>query len=114
MPTSPARSREPVAHRCGYRHKQKVGLIRPALRAGAYRHARHYVGWTAGDVDARLATHLQGAGSPLLRAAVRAGVDVQLVATYQGNRHLERGLKRWHNTGQFCPARRARRGGRAR
>ena len=77
----------------------------------AYRHARHYVGWTAGDVDARLATHLQGAG---LRAAVRAGVDVQLVATYQGSRHLERRLKRWHNTGQFCPACRARRGGRAR
>lgn len=91
-----------------------VGTVYVLHFEPAYRHARHYVGWTAGDVDARLATHLQGAGSPLLRAAVRAGVDVQLAATYRGSRHLERRLKRWHNTGQFCPTCRARRGGRAR
>jgi predicted GIY-YIG superfamily endonuclease len=80
----------------------------------AYCHARHYVGWTAGDVDARIATHLQGAGSPLIRAAVGAGVDVALVATYPGSRLLERRLKRWHNTGQFCPTCRARPDDRAR
>jgi predicted GIY-YIG superfamily endonuclease len=74
----------------------------------AYRHARHYLGWTAGDVDARLATHLRGDGSPLIRAAVAAGVDVQLAATYPGSRQLERRLKRWHKTSQFCPTCRAR------
>ena len=38
-----------------------------------YRHAAHYVGWTAGDVEVRVGTHLRGAGSPLVRAAVAAG-----------------------------------------
>jgi predicted GIY-YIG superfamily endonuclease len=79
-----------------------------------YRHAGHYIGWTAGDVDARIATHLQGAGSPLVRAAVSAGVTVELVAAYPGSRALERRLKRWHKTTQFCPTCGARRGGRAR
>ena len=79
----------------------------------AYRHARHYVGW-AQDADARLAEHLAGAGSPLVRAAVRAGVTVTLAARYDGSRRLERRLKRWHKTGQFCPICRSQRGGRAR
>jgi hypothetical protein len=57
----------------------------------AYRHARHYVGWAV-NVDAR----------------------VQLATTMPGSRFLERRLKRWHNTGQFCPVCRAARGGRAR
>ena len=79
-----------------------------------YRHAGHYIGWTAGDVDDRLATHLAGTGSPLIRAAIGAGVHVALAATYPGSRALERRLKRWHKTTQFCPTCRARRGGRAR
>jgi hypothetical protein len=28
----------------------------------AYRHAQHYVGWTAGEVCERIAVHLQGRG----------------------------------------------------
>jgi hypothetical protein len=55
----------------------------------AYRHASHHIGWTA-DVD------------------VHAG------ATVRGSRTLERRLKRWHKTTQFCPTRRTRRSGRAR
>jgi hypothetical protein len=50
----------------------------------AYTHARHYLGWTEGEVTERIAAHLQGRGSPLIRAAVAAGVEVQLAATYQG------------------------------
>ena len=84
-------------------HSGVVGTVYVLHLEPAYRHARHYVGWTAGDVDARVAMHLQGAGSPLLRAAVRAGVDVQLVATYPGSRHLERRLKRWHTPGSSAP-----------
>lgn len=75
----------------------------------AYRHAGHYVGWTAGVVEDRLATHLQGAGSPLIRAAVAVGVEVSIAATYPGTRALERRLKRWHKTRQFCPTCRAQR-----
>jgi hypothetical protein len=61
-----------------------------------------------------LTKHLQGTGSLLIRAAVDAGVDVQVVATFTGSRHLERRLKRWHKTTQFCPTCRQGRGGRAR
>ena len=38
-----------------------------------YHHAHHYIGW-AHDVDARLAEHRSGSGSPLLRAALAAEV----------------------------------------
>jgi hypothetical protein len=55
-----------------------------------------------------------GRGSPLIRAAVAASVDVELVATYPRSRALERRLKPWHKTGRFCPTCRAQRGGRAR
>jgi len=68
----------------------------------AYKHAQHYVGWTAGEVTERIGVHLQGRGSPLVHAAVEAGVDVQLAATYEGTRYLQRRLKSWHNTGRFC------------
>jgi hypothetical protein len=35
-----------------------------------YKHARHYIGWTAGDdINARRQVHLHGHGSPLIRAA---------------------------------------------
>lgn len=76
----------------------------------AYYHARHYVGWSQ-DVAARVAEHLAGVGSPLVRAAVAAGVRVYLAATMPGSRRLERRLKRWHKTGQFCPRCRAARAG---
>jgi hypothetical protein len=80
----------------------------------AYRHARHYVGRTAGDVQARITIRLQGADSPLIRAAVAAGVNVQPVATMPGSRMLERRLKRWHNDHPVLPSLPQRRGGRAR
>jgi len=41
-----------------------------------------------------------------VRAAVAAGADVALVATFPGTRTLERRLKHWHKTAQFCPTRR--------
>jgi hypothetical protein len=45
---------------------------------------------------------------------VATGVEVQLAATYQGTRYLERRSKRSHKTGQFCAICREHRGGRAR
>ena len=91
----------------------QVGTVYVLHFEPAYRHARHYIGW-ARDVDARVAEHLAGAASPLVRAAVRAGATVTLAASYRGSRQLERRLKRWHKTGQFCPICRAQRAGRAR
>ena len=94
-------------------HDGQAGTIYVLHFEPAYRHARHYIGW-AHDVDARVREHLASGGSPLVRAAVLAGVDVQLAATFPGSRHLERRLKRWHKTGQFCPRCRAARDGKAR
>jgi hypothetical protein len=85
-------------------HEGVLGTVYVLHFEPAYRHACHYVGWTAGEVTARVAMHVQGCGSPLIRAAIAAGVDVELVATYPGSRGLERRLKRWHKTSQFCPA----------
>ena len=65
--------------------------------------ARHYLGSTAGSVDARVAEHVRGAGSPLVRAAVLAGCTVQLVATWPGGRDVERKMKRAHNLPRLCP-----------
>ena len=76
----------------------------------AYRHARHYMGW-ADDVDARVAEHLAGAASPLVRAALLAGASVTVAVTYAGSRQLERRLKRWHNTWKLCPICRDQRAG---
>jgi predicted GIY-YIG superfamily endonuclease len=74
-----------------------------------YRHAGHYIGW-AQDADARIAQHVAGSGSPLVRAAVIAGSHVRVAATFAGSRYLERRLKRWHNTtARVCPICRARR-----
>lgn len=74
-----------------------------------YKHAGHYVGWTATDVKGRVQAHLAGRGSPLIRAAVRAGATVEVADTMPGSRALERRLKRWHKTSQFCPICRAHR-----
>jgi len=52
--------------------------------------------------------HLRGAGSPLVRAAVAAG-SRSSGRVLSGSRALERRLKRWHKTTQFCPICRRRR-----
>lgn len=63
---------------------------------------QHYLGW-ARDVDARLAEHLAGRGSPLVAAAVRAGIPVELVATWPGTRNDERARKRRRQHSTYCP-----------
>src|ERR1700691_2727468 len=68
-----------------------------------YHHARHYLGWTM-DVERRLALHRAGGGSPLLRAAVAAGISFEVARTWSGDRHLERRLHRYKNdAAQLCP-----------
>lgn len=80
----------------------------PAYRApigttGRVKTAGHYLGSTAGDVDARLAEHIAGRGSPLVRAAHLAGCRVDVVATGAGGKTAERQLKRRHHHSVFCP-----------
>jgi predicted GIY-YIG superfamily endonuclease len=68
-----------------------------------YHHARHYLG-TSTDVGERLAEHLSGRGSPLVGAALRAGIEVTLVRVWpSGGRPRERKLKRSKNVPRLCP-----------
>jgi hypothetical protein len=66
-------------------HEGQPGTVYVVHVEPAYHHARHYIG-LAVDVDARLAEHLAGAGSPLVRAAVAVGVRVELAATIPSGR----------------------------
>jgi predicted GIY-YIG superfamily endonuclease len=65
-------------------------------------HAQHYLGYTT-DLDNRLITHRCGHGSKLLAAVTRQNIDWQLVRTWNGDRALERKLKRRKNSRQLCP-----------
>lgn len=80
----------------------------PAYRApigdtGRVKVAGHYLGSTAAPVEDRLAEHLAGRGSPLVRAAVAAGCRVELVAVGAGDKKAERRLKRRHQHSAYCP-----------
>lgn len=71
--------------------------------SGGTKRAGHYLGSCAGDPYARLAEHLAGRGSPLVRAAAAAGCAVQLVRTWPGGRQDERRLKRARRHAALCP-----------
>lgn len=68
-----------------------------------FKTAGHYLGSCAGDPLERLAEHVAGTGSPLVRAAVRAGSRIVLAATMPGGRTEERRLKRRHHHARLCP-----------
>lgn len=69
----------------------------------SYRHARHYIGFTQ-NLDKRLAEHRAGRGSPLIAAAIADGIDFQLAAIWEGDRHSERRLHRQKNSrARLCP-----------
>lgn len=70
-------------------------------------HAKHYIGFTT-DEDAlrRSLEHKKGLqrGSPLIRAALKAGCTVKLARVWPGaDRTFERSLKNRKNASKFCP-----------
>lgn len=75
----------------------------PIGDTGRVKVAGHYLGSTSGTVDDRLAAHLQGRGSPLVRAAHLAGCRVDVVAVGVGDKTAERQLKRRHRHAVYCP-----------
>ena len=69
----------------------------------SYRHARHYIGFTQ-NLEQRLSEHRAGRGSPLIAAAIADGIDFQLAAVWEGDRHDERRLYRQKNArARLCP-----------
>jgi predicted GIY-YIG superfamily endonuclease len=67
-----------------------------------YKHARHYLGWTA-DLPARLAEHASGRGARLLAVVQAAGIGWTLARTWSGSRVRERQLKRQGGASRRCP-----------
>jgi hypothetical protein len=87
----------PLLHRAGRPHRPPplqgcylICLDQP------YFHARHYVGFSD-DIPRRVEAHRKGQGSPLLAAALAAGIDFRVVRVWPGaDRHFERKLHNRH------------------
>jgi predicted GIY-YIG superfamily endonuclease len=68
-----------------------------------YKHARHYVGWTARNVKRRLTEHEAGRGARLLAVVREAGIGWQLARLWPGSRERERQIKRQGGHARKCP-----------
>lgn len=67
-------------------------------------HAQHYLGYADRKLENRIKQHRTGKGASLTRAAVEAGITLNLVRTWEGgDRTLERQLKRRKNSPKLCP-----------
>jgi predicted GIY-YIG superfamily endonuclease len=65
-------------------------------------HARHYLGY-AERLEARLAHHRNGTGARFTQVLREQGIDWVVVHTWEGDRELERKLKRQHHSPRLCP-----------
>lgn len=82
----------------------RTGTIYVLHFSGSFHHAQHYIGWCHGDDPTRrIGQHLDGIGSPLVKAALAAGLTVELVTTQRGTRSDERALKMRKNARGLCP-----------
>jgi predicted GIY-YIG superfamily endonuclease len=69
-----------------------------------FQHAAHYIGFTEHeDVATRLGEHVSGRGSPLVKAAVRAGSRVEIAHVFvNGTRTFDRSLKNRADVCRWC------------
>lgn len=63
----------------------------------------HYLGYTRKGVSERLKEHRQGRGATLTRVVCEAGIELELVRCWHGDRSLERRLKNRRNHKVLCP-----------
>lgn len=68
-----------------------------------YKHARHYIGWTPGDLNRRLRQHRNGTGARLMQVITAAGIDFVVARVWDGGRNLERSLKNRGGASRACP-----------
>lgn len=68
----------------------------------AFHHARHYIGSTD-DLAERLKRHAAGQGARLMQVITDAGISWAVARTWEGDRKLERRLKRRKNAPNICP-----------
>jgi predicted GIY-YIG superfamily endonuclease len=70
------------------------------------KHARHYVGFTKQDVEARLQEHLNSTGARITQVCNEQGISYEVARVFKGekyNRKFERKLKNTHSTKDYCP-----------
>ena len=69
----------------------------------AYKHARHYIGFTD-NLNKRLCAHSNGRGARLLQVIEEAGITYQIARIWEdGDRNLERKLKNRKKASGLCP-----------
>lgn len=68
-----------------------------------YKHAQHYVGYAV-DVEKRFAQHKSGRGARLLKVLIANGINFEIARVWpEGDRALERQIKRKRNARALCP-----------
>lgn len=78
-------------------------------KSARYQHATGYLGSTSRDLTKRVNEHFSGNGSPLIKAAIDAGLQPRLVAvvpfqSVQAAREAERKFKKWHSNAKVLRA----------
>lgn len=68
------------------------------------KHARHYVGFSKRDAEARFQDHISGIGARITQVCNEQGITYEVARVFKGkSRTFERQLKRTHNTKNYCP-----------
>ncbi len=68
----------------------------------AYKHARHYVGFTH-NLTQRLDSHSKGQGARIVQVIIEAGLTFEIARTWQGTRKDERRIKNRKEAPRLCP-----------
>lgn len=85
------------------RYRGPQGTIYLLHFSRPYKHAMHYVGFTASSLQERLAEHEQGRGARLMEVVIAAGITFRLARELQGDRYDERRLKNRGGAKKHCP-----------
>jgi len=79
-----------------------MGIVYLCHFSRALHHAQHYLGYSD-DADRRELRHRAGNGARLLQVIKEHGITFEIVRTWDGDRALERKLKRQKNGRRLCP-----------
>jgi predicted GIY-YIG superfamily endonuclease len=79
-----------------------MGLVYLLHFSKRYHHAQHYLGWTE-SLPQRMKAHYAGQGARLLEVVSQAGIDFDVVRTWEGDRQMERALKNRKSSALLCP-----------
>jgi predicted GIY-YIG superfamily endonuclease len=80
----------------------RAGLVYLIHFDTAYKHARHYTGFTT-DLPDRMEDHRKGRGARLMEVIKEAGISWRVVRTWPGTKDLERAIKDRHEAPRLCP-----------